>query len=345
MESSKSVLILRKAHMEKNTLKGGGGKLGTDRLIDGLIHLGYKVDTLNLPYFEGKSPLIYFIKSYLLVLGFLLSNSPKKYSLIHVVVYLGSTRYLELLTICLTKFRWPKKKLMLEVRGGYPQNKALKFFPFKVIPKIVDKLALQIPDKNKLLEPQSILPNYCDFDTGEYTESKVLRICYVGRLELNKGIYESLDVLELLKANDIPFVYNIVGEGSELNKIKQNTIQKRLNKNVKFLGNLDREKVRDFWKEQDVFLFLTSNPYEGQSNSLTESIHSKTLPICSDIEANRQTLKNIGPFFDKNDANAIAAYIKDILSNQNWKKKELARYKFRYHKEYYITELKNFYTF
>jgi glycosyltransferase involved in cell wall biosynthesis len=88
------------------------------------------------------------------------------------------------------------------------------------------------------------------------------------------------------KRKDIIFLY--IGEGDEINIIKNLVKKYSLQKYIKFLGRQDN--VPEYINASEIF-FLPSL-YEGQSNVLIEAAFYGKRIVCSDIEENRETVYN-----------------------------------------------------
>ena len=69
---------------------------------------------------------------------------------------------------------------------------------------------------------------------------------------------------------------------------------KNIPSNVVFTGELDRKYIRQELKDADAFLFLTSFPGEGFSNSLAEAMAHSLPCIVTDWAANKDMIGNEG---------------------------------------------------
>ena len=80
-------------------------------------------------------------------------------------------------------------------------------------------------------------------------------ILYVGRVEIRKGIYELVEAARILKERNIDFKLNIVGEGTELEKLKRES-PKELREYVRYLGLIsNRDKLFSLYMNADLFVF------------------------------------------------------------------------------------------
>lgn len=95
--------------------------------------------------------------------------------------------------------------------------------------------------------------------------TKLHNILFLSRVEKSKGIYLAIDAFRNIASKHKDIVFNIVGNGSELEKVKlyisENQIQ-----NVKILGFKDKEDKYKVLAENDVMLF--------------PSYYREGLPIC-----------------------------------------------------------------
>lgn len=83
----------------------------------------------------------------------------------------------------------------------------------------------------------------------------VLQLLFVGQHIWEKGLATIMDALELLNGI-IPFRMNFVGNGYALDELKRRVRRSGLQEKVTVHGLVnDRDKLRDFYRASDVFLF------------------------------------------------------------------------------------------
>ncbi len=109
-----------------------------------------------------------------------------------------------------------------------------------------------------------------------------LRILSVGRLEWKKGYEYALEAARLLKAQDVPFTYRIVGGGSYLEPLAFARHRLGLEEQVEFLGARPHSDVLAQMRWADVLLHPAVS--EGFGNAVLEA-QAMALPVvCSDAD-------------------------------------------------------------
>lgn len=90
-----------------------------------------------------------------------------------------------------------------------------------------------------------------------------------GRLHYIKGFVSTLEALALLKTQGLNFIYKIVGDGEEYERIAFAVYQLGLRENVNFLGKLPHSQVQKELEEADIYLQYSL--HEGFCNSVLEA--------------------------------------------------------------------------
>ena len=98
-------------------------------------------------------------------------------------------------------------------------------------------------------------------------------ILWVARMLALKHPEAPVLVAERLKAEGYEFTVNMIGIGEREEEIKELVARKGLENEVKFLGSMSPEKVREYMEEARIFLF-TSDKQEGWGAVLNESMNS-----------------------------------------------------------------------
>ena len=113
---------------------------------------------------------------------------------------------------------------------------------------------------------------YEDFDEM-ISAQKASHILWAGRFIDWKRPEAAVCIAERLKADGYDFTINMIGAGEKLEEIKKLAAQKGLEKEIKFLGAVAPEKVREYMESSPIFL-LTSNRREGWGAVLNEAMNS-----------------------------------------------------------------------
>jgi len=111
-------------------------------------------------------------------------------------------------------------------------------------------------------------------------QDNIFNILFLSRIIREKGIYEiAQSIHEIVKNNKKnKIMFNFVGDGEELPKLKKYIIENRLINNVKFWGYLRGKEKIDILRKNDIFIFPSYS--EGCPVSVLEAMASG-LPIIS----------------------------------------------------------------
>lgn len=133
---------------------------------------------------------------------------------------------------------------------------------------IKDKFNQEIETKtmDSFLCLSGVPDNYLkkDYSDKIWKSKGLLKLIYVGRLDSNKNVSQTIKVLGKLK-KVINFEFNIIGEGHEMNKLKDLVIEKDLTEKVHFLGYLSRNDVFKYLVNSDVFVMTSKKETLGIS--------------------------------------------------------------------------------
>lgn len=101
--------------------------------------------------------------------------------------------------------------------------------------------------------------------------SKKIKLLYVGRLVFDKGLFELLDALEVLKEKNYDIHLSLVGGGTDYDALVSYIEQKKLEENVTFFGMIsDKYKLIEIYQGSDIFVLPTY--HEGFPRVLYEAM-------------------------------------------------------------------------
>lgn len=103
-----------------------------------------------------------------------------------------------------------------------------------------------------------------------------------GRLHWKKGLVQTVEALAILKNQGFDFLYKIVGEGEEYEKIAFAAYQLGLKENVRFLGKLNYSEVKRELEKTDIYIQYSIQ--EGFCNAVLEAQAMGKLCIVSNAE-------------------------------------------------------------
>ena len=90
-----------------------------------------------------------------------------------------------------------------------------------------------------------------------------LKIITVGRLDSGKGHIYGIEIIKRLVSDGIPVEFNIIGEGKEYQKLKNQIETNGLQNHVFLLGKKNQKEIRDLFRQHDLYL-LTAVAMEGR---------------------------------------------------------------------------------
>jgi glycosyltransferase involved in cell wall biosynthesis len=139
---------------------------------------------------------------------------------------------------------------------------------------------VEIAEKNGAKNVQLFLdsglpPEYFPPEPPTRLESQELRLLWLSRIELRKGLYLALEALSKVNSA-IPFKLSIIGQGPFDSYVNQWIEHFNLETKVEYHGGLPWTKVQDAYLENDVFLFTSLRDSYG--SVLLEAM-SQALPI------------------------------------------------------------------
>lgn len=251
------------------------------------------------------------------------------------------------------------KKIIYSIHGtvywkNYSQRMIRKFFWNFAITKNIKFYSNSEFSKSVFLDKISkktkIKVIYNPFDTerfkideSSYYVNKNLKICFLGRLSINKNLFQWIDTAEEILAHYPRYEFHIYGNGplkkSLLNYIKN----KRLENKVILFGF--RKDVENIYKKNDLLLFLSQ--YESFGNVVVESILCGIPVIASRIPSMEEIFANYPQFLVPLNKNLTDEVIKKIINFKKLKEKTFDaanEFKNKFSLEKHIKELETIYT-
>jgi colanic acid/amylovoran biosynthesis glycosyltransferase len=112
--------------------------------------------------------------------------------------------------------------------------------------------------------------------------NSVFQYITVGRLHWKKGLEYTLEAFSMLKKQNIPFHYTIIGDGIEKEKLMFAVHQLNLELNVTFLGKIPHDQVKSSLEKSDFYIQYSIQ--EGFCNAVLEAQAMGLLCIVSDAD-------------------------------------------------------------
>ncbi len=121
-----------------------------------------------------------------------------------------------------------------------------------------------------------------------------LRIGYAGRLDGFENSQKRMDLLlkmiyELDKM-DVPFRFEIAGDGCAKEEMIESLKHNGLLNRVHFVGRVKKSEIQEFWKKQDIGVNVAD--YEGRSISIAEMMGGGAVPIVTDTSGVREDIRD-----------------------------------------------------
>ncbi len=237
--------------------------------------------------------------------------------------------YLGFLSLIIAKLR--HKKIELQIHG-FEKTNFWRLLLFKILIKKVDiirvvsqRLKKYLQDKYKIsINKIVVIPIYVDMDFFKKRINLIKKkqkfiFLSVNRLESVKQIdWQIKAVKELVKKKLNNFELWIIGRGSLSEKMRQMVRKNNLDNLIKFIGYVDKNKLREFYQQADCFL-LTSKS-EGYARVLIEAGASNLPIISTNVGLVGYEFKNnliVNSYFD------LADYMFKIMTDYKLKKTNL----------------------
>lgn len=144
-----------------------------------------------------------------------------------------------------------------------------------------------------------------------------LRIGYAARLVKQQKRADLLvDLIACLEQRKIDYVFQIAGEGECAAIISEYVETNRIENKVQLLGRLPKEKMNQFWSQQDVFVNVSE--YEGTSLSMLEAMSFGCVPIVTDVSGAREFIEEgrNGYICSLGDIAGISVCIKEMATDR-----------------------------
>lgn len=193
-------------------------------------------------------------------------------------------------------FRYRRKSFYLLCASAYTATDASRIFSY--------------PDK---MFRWGYFPEFKEYEITDLLakkESETLKLLWAGRFIRLKHPEYPLLVSQSLHKKGIPFSLEMIGTGELEGILISKTKEYGVSENVRFLGPLPPERVRERMEDSDIFLF-TSNKQEGWGVVLNEAMNSGCAVV---------TNNSIGsvPFLIKSGQNGLiyrSGDINDLCNN------------------------------
>lgn len=219
--------------------------------------------------------------------------------------------------------------LIIGEEVGIPKQSKIAKIIFLLIYKIADyivgnsnevisylKLQNRVTDSKLLKIPNPVI--FPSLPKVKISEDSLFRIISVSRLEKVKNIDSILRIVSKLKQQNWNIHYSILGEGKELNHLKNLTKDLNIEDSVTFLGFQNNPYPYLLMSD----LYLLTSFTEGFSNSLAEAMYCELPCITTKVGAAEEMIKNNenGWIVNVNDDDDLFQTIESILKMEKTKR-------------------------
>lgn len=151
--------------------------------------------------------------------------------------------------------------------------------------------------------------NITDIDYNE----KIGQLIYVGRLDHEKNVKSIINILSEINLKD--FHLKIIGEGSEMENLKKQVKEKKLESKVIFTGRLPINEIKNELLKSKIFLFTSTNEAFGMV--LLEAMFCGNALISYDCNYGPSDIINqdSGFLVPMNDKNRFREHLQDFINN------------------------------
>ncbi len=170
-------------------------------------------------------------------------------------------------------------------------------------------------DKNKF----KVIYNALDITKYNISSSPknnlVPEIVFIAWVDRNKGVYELIEAVEILKKEGFKFSLTMCGHGKDFDAIKILISDKKLQEVIDLKGWIYEEEKNEILKRADIFVLPTYN--EGMPNALLEAMASALPSVATSVGAIPDILQNevSGLLIPSADSLQLAEALKKLLMN------------------------------
>ncbi len=156
-------------------------------------------------------------------------------------------------------------------------------------------------------------------DKPDKSGNTSFKILYLGKLDQNKGIFETINIIRLLSDNNKSVVITIGGRGPDEILMKKKIQELKLEKYFNFLGWVDHKEKINLFSSHDCLLL--SSHFEGFPNVILESILYKTSVVASNVGSVGDIIKDgyNGLLFEPKNVLEAVKKIELLIDNPNLK--------------------------
>jgi len=200
------------------------------------------------------------------------------------------------------------------------------------------------PERVKYIPNGIVQSEYKQAPRESGTKPKKHRILFVGRLEPVKNPVLLVCAVKLLSEYRTDFHVDVVGSGTEEEKLRALVEKLDITHCFSFVGRVDPSEVSEYLKHAS--LLVNTSLVEGISNAILEAMIMRVPVVATRIAGNLDLIvhNQTGLLYDVNDADELAEALNALLSNPQ-RGAQLAYNAQQFvHKEYNLSRVVDEYT-
>lgn len=184
------------------------------------------------------------------------------------------------------------------------------------------------------------IPNPLDNISDSVTDMSRKNLISVGRLSKEKGVDDLIDVFNMVHSKHPNYVLDIVGDGVELNNLKDKVKNLELEKSVNFYGFQDKEYINNLLSKSTIY--ISTSHTESFGISILEAMSFGV--SCVIFDTARGALEFMvdnknGYVIGNRDKEEMTYKIIDLIENKN-KRVQFGQYAKKTSKKYSIENVK-----
>lgn len=173
-----------------------------------------------------------------------------------------------------------------------------------------------------------------DYDVNCRT-GEIKNILFLSRIEKAKGVYETIDTFTILKKQHPELKLKIVGDGTELDALKEYVSSIGM-EGIEFTGGLCGKELIEVYRQSDLFFFFTTYG-EGMPTVVLEAMAFGLPVITRYVGGLRDFFEDgkMGRITDSLDPKDFATLTEPLLTNKEMTK-QISLYNHQYAKDHFL---------
>ncbi|MCI9006570.1 MAG: glycosyltransferase [Lachnospiraceae bacterium] len=152
------------------------------------------------------------------------------------------------------------------------------------------------------------------YSKKEKKQTEYIRIGYASRLEKDQKRANLLvTFINALENTNVNYILDVAGDGECFDELFNYIEDNCLSSKVRLLGYVDGENMKQFWKEQDIYISFSA--FEGCSLSMLEAMSYGCVPVVTDVSGVKDHILSgyNGYICDVNNMETFAQVIEELF--------------------------------